>query len=88
MKTLYFFKTSQIASCLTHVYAFGFSIAAFIKMGLGRLYERESVLELIVLSLRMQLIQCRENFNSEIISARRNFYFVIWLKCLKTCFSF
>ena len=29
-------------------------------------YMKGSLLELIVLSLRMQLIQCRENFNSEI----------------------
>lgn len=71
-----------------HVYSLGFSIAAFIKMGLDRLYERKSMLELIVLSLRMQLIQCRENFNSEIISARKNFYFVIWLKCLKPVLVF
>lgn len=33
--------------------ALGFSIAAFIKTGLGRLCERKSMLKLIVLSLRM-----------------------------------
>lgn len=66
MKT--FINKSSLVLCVFP--ALGFSVAAFIKMGLGRLYERKSVMELIVLSWKMQLIQCREKFNPEITSTK------------------
>ena len=46
-----FTNKSYLVLCM--FLALGFSTAALIKTGLGRLYERKSVLELIVLSLRM-----------------------------------
>lgn len=65
-----------------------FRIAAFIKTEFGRLYERKAMMELIVLSLIIQLTQDRENFNAEIASTRKIFSVVEYLKWLKMYFSF
>lgn len=53
--------------------AYCFKIAAFTKIGFGRLYERKATMELIILTLIIQLIQGRENFNSESLSTRKIF---------------
>lgn len=43
-------------------------IATFIKIGFGRLSGRKATVKQIILTLTVQLTQCRENFNSDFAS--------------------